>query len=144
MSTGFAIGFIEVVEISFAMFPVKCLHTVRMLVVPLYRRLPPMSVTVNYFNYTTVRDCVSPPVTAPMCLRLFSTILQSPGTASICITTPCFCTSKVCAVSGVCVYYYSTYYKAVRVGGGGDSGGQVSATRDDEPRPVWTRLSITH
>jgi hypothetical protein len=36
----------------------------------------------------------------------------------------------------VCVYYCSTYYKAVRVGGGG--WWRTCATRDDEPRPVWT------
>jgi len=43
----------------------------------------------------------------------------------------------------VCVLYYCrTYYKAVRVGGGGDW--RTCATRDDEPRPVWTSLPITH
>jgi hypothetical protein len=43
----------------------------------------------------------------------------------------------------VCVYYCSTYYKAVRVGGGGEQW-RTCATRDYEPRPVWTRLPITH
>jgi hypothetical protein len=38
----------------------------------------------------------------------------------------------------VCVYYCSTYYKAVRVGGGGED---MCATRDDEPRPLWTKLN---
>ena len=42
----------------------------------------------------------------------------------------------------VCVYYCSTYYKAVRVGGGGQW--RTCATRDDEPRPLWTSLPITH
>jgi hypothetical protein len=37
----------------------------------------------------------------------------------------------------VCVYYCSTYCKAVRLGEG-DSGGHVLVTRDDDPRPVWT------
>jgi len=40
----------------------------------------------------------------------------------------------------VCIYYCSTYYKAVRVQG-------IVAdmcTRDDEPRPVWTSLPIAH
>jgi hypothetical protein len=35
-----------------------------------------------------------------------------------------------------CVFYYCrTYYKAVRVGGGGEW--RTGAMRDDEPRPVW-------
>ena len=43
----------------------------------------------------------------------------------------------------VCVFYYCrTYYKAVRVGGGGEW--RTCAMRDDEPRPVWMRLPITH
>ena len=42
----------------------------------------------------------------------------------------------------VCVYYCTTFDKAVRVGGGGEW--RTCATRDDEPRPVWTRLPITH
>jgi len=43
----------------------------------------------------------------------------------------------------VCVLYYCrTYYKAVRVGGGGEW--RTCAMRDDEPRPVWTSLPITH
>jgi hypothetical protein len=43
----------------------------------------------------------------------------------------------------VCVFYYCrTYYKAVRVGGGGEW--RTGAMRDDEPRPVWTSLPITH
>ena len=44
---------------------------------------------------------------------------------------------------GVCVFYYCrTYYKAVRVGGGGEW--RTCAIRDDEPRPVWMSLLITH
>ncbi len=35
-----------------------------------------------------------------------------------------------------------TYYKAVRVGGGGEW--RTCAMRDDEPRPVWMSLLITH
>jgi hypothetical protein len=43
----------------------------------------------------------------------------------------------------VCVFYYCrTYYKAVRVGGGGEW--RTGAMRDDEPRPVWMSLLITH
>ena len=46
-------------------------------------------------------------------------------------------------VSIVCVFYYCrTYYKAVRVGGGGEW--RTCAMRDDEPRPVWMSLPITH
>jgi hypothetical protein len=42
-----------------------------------------------------------------------------------------------------CVFYYCrTYYKAVRVGGGGEW--RTCAMRDDEPRPVWMSLPITH
>ena len=38
-----------------------------------------------------------------------------------------------------CVFYYCrTYYKAVRVGGGGEW--RTCAMRDDEPRPVWLTL----
>jgi hypothetical protein len=36
----------------------------------------------------------------------------------------------------LCMFYYCrTYYKAVRVGGGGEW--RTCAMRDDEPRPVW-------
>ena len=42
----------------------------------------------------------------------------------------------------VCVYYCSTYYKAVREGGGGKW--RTCATRDNEPRPVRTSLPIAH
>ena len=38
-------------------------------------------------------------------------------------------------MTGVCVFYYCrTYYKAVRVWGGGEW--RTCAMRDDEPRPV--------
>ncbi len=41
----------------------------------------------------------------------------------------------------VCVFYYCrTYYKAVRVGGGGEW--RTCAMRDDEPRPVWMCVSV--
>ena len=40
------------------------------------------------------------------------------------------------------LYYCRTYYKAVRVGGGG--GWRTCAMRDDEPRPVWMSLLITN
>jgi hypothetical protein len=44
---------------------------------------------------------------------------------------------------GVCVFYYCrTYYKDVRVGGGGEW--RTCDMRDDEPRPVWMSLLITH
>jgi len=46
---------------------------------------------------------------------------------------------RTCATE-VCVYYCSTNYKAVRVVVGGKAG--TCATRDDEPRPVWTSLPI--
>ena len=52
---------------------------------------------------------------------------------------------EVCGALSLCVcvfYYCRTYYKAVRVGGGGES--RTCAVRDDEPRPVWTSLPITH
>jgi hypothetical protein len=49
----------------------------------------------------------------------------------------------VCECRGVCVFYYCrTYYKAVRVGGGGKW--RTCAMRDDEPRTVWMSLPITH
>ena len=43
---------------------------------------------------------------------------------------------------GVRVYYYRTYYKAVRGGGGGEW--TTCAMIDDEPRPVWMSPLITH
>jgi hypothetical protein len=50
---------------------------------------------------------------------------------------------KTTRLQGVCVFYYCrTYYKAVRVGGGGEW--RTGAMRDDEPRPVWMSLLITH
>jgi hypothetical protein len=50
----------------------------------------------------------------------------------------CPCPSRTNA--DVCVHYCSTFDKAVRVGGEWGP----CATIDDEPRPVWTRLPITH
>ena len=47
------------------------------------------------------------------------------------VTVPC-----------VFVYYCRTYYKAVRVGGGGECG--TCAMRNDESRPVWSSLPDTH
>jgi len=42
----------------------------------------------------------------------------------------------------LCVFYdCRTYYKAVRVGGGGEW--RTCAMRDDEPRTVWMSLLIT-
>ena len=55
--------------------------------------------------------------------------------------TPIRCVC-VCVFT-VCVFYYCrTYYKAVRVGGGGEW--RTCAMRDDEPRSVWMSLLITH
>ncbi len=48
----------------------------------------------------------------------------------------------VCESVGEMCVYCRTYYKAVRVGGGGEW--RTCAMRDDEPRPVWMRLLITH
>jgi hypothetical protein len=49
--------------------------------------------------------------------------------------------SQLCV--NMCVFYYCrTYYKAVRVGGGGEW--RTCSMRDDEPRPVWMSLLITH
>ncbi len=57
------------------------------------------------------------------------------------ILTPGLSTSKdVCFIT--VFYYCRTYYKAVRVGGGGEW--RTCAMRDDEPRPVWMSLPITH
>ena len=44
----------------------------------------------------------------------------------------------------VCVYYCSTYYKAVRGGVGGGGEWRTCATRDDEPKPVRTSVPIAH
>ncbi len=59
--------------------------------------------------------------------------------------------TKLCTLGGIvgakmdkCVYYCSTYCKAVRVGPGGGKQWKTCATRDYEPRPVWTSLPITH
>ena len=71
----------------------------------------------------------------------------SPGTREVCVY---YCSTyykavRVCSRGWgcVCVFYYCrTYYKAVRVGGGGEW--RTCAMRDDEPRPVWMSLPITH
>ncbi len=39
-------------------------------------------------------------------------------------------------------YYCRTYYKVFARGGGGEW--RTCAMRDDEPRPVWMSLLITH
>jgi hypothetical protein len=49
---------------------------------------------------------------------------------------------SVCLLLQFVFYYCRTYYKAVRVGGGGEW--RTCAVRDDEPRPVWMSLFITH
>jgi hypothetical protein len=50
----------------------------------------------------------------------------------------------VCPSRTLCVCFITAgpIAKAVRVGGGGEW--RTCATRDDEPRPVWTSLPITH
>jgi hypothetical protein len=49
--------------------------------------------------------------------------------------------AEACVDFDMCVFYYCrTYYKAVRVGGGGEW--RTCAMRDDEPRPVW--MSVFH
>ncbi len=67
----------------------------------LYRRLQPVTVTVNYFNYTSVRSL-------PVCVFITLYLLQS------------------------CLL------------GGGGKQWRTCATRDYEPGPVRTSLSITH
>ena len=53
------------------------------------------------------------------------------------------CVQVYLYATNVCVFYYCrTYYKAVRVGGGGEW--RTCAMRDDEPRPVWMSPLITH
>jgi hypothetical protein len=45
---------------------------------------------------------------------------------------------RVCFIQSYCRTYSSYKAQAVRVGGGGEW--RTCATRDDEPRPVWTTL----
>jgi hypothetical protein len=53
------------------------------------------------------------------------------------------CTVRQNLVISMCVFYYCrTYYKAVRVGGGGEW--RTCAMRDDEPRPVWMSSRCRH
>jgi hypothetical protein len=42
----------------------------------------------------------------------------------------------------VCLLLQDLVQSCLRGGGGGY--GRTCATRDDEPRPAWTRLAITH
>jgi hypothetical protein len=49
--------------------------------------------------------------------------------------------AAICVAMCVRFYYCRTYYKSVRVGGGGEW--RTCAMRDDEPRPVWMSLLIT-
>jgi hypothetical protein len=66
----------------------------------------------------------------PSCTSELQYLLQS-----VCV----FITAGPC----VCVFITAgPSTKLFALGGGGY--GRTRATRDDEPRPVWTRLSITH
>jgi hypothetical protein len=69
-------------------------------------------------------------------------ILSSPAAAETPISVPCNPRKNRRTIRRVCVYYCRTYYKAVRGGGGGEC--RTCAMRDDEPRPVWMSLLITH
>jgi hypothetical protein len=51
----------------------------------------------------------------------------------------CNCFIKAC----VCLLLQDLVQNCLN-GGGGGGYGRTCATRDDEPRPVWTRLLITH
>ena len=64
--------------------------------------------------------------------------------ACSCIITECqlLTSASCCCVCLLRQYLLTGYYKAVRVGGGGYW--RTCATRDDKPRPVRTRLPITH
>jgi hypothetical protein len=44
----------------------------------------------------------------------------------------------------VCVFIIAGLSTKLFTWGGGGGYGRTCATRDDEPRPVWTRLPITH
>jgi hypothetical protein len=44
----------------------------------------------------------------------------------------------------VCVYITAVPITKLFASGVGDSGGHVLRLGDDEPRPVWTSLPITH
>ena len=58
-----------------------------------------------------------------------------------CFIKACVCLllqDRVC----VCLLLQDPVQSCLRGGGGGY--GRTRATRDDEPRPVWTRLPITH
>jgi hypothetical protein len=46
--------------------------------------------------------------------------------------------------SFVCVFITAVPSTKLFAWGGGGGYGRTCATRDDEPRPVWTRLPITH
>ena len=77
-----------------------------------------------------------------------SSVASKCAVVSVCVyycSTALYCVcSTVCAArdSFFVFYYCRTYYKAVRVGGGGEW--RTCAMRDDEPRPVWMSLPITH
>ena len=73
--------------------------------------------------FITAVPCVF--ITVPVCVCVFITVVP------------------ITKLFAVCVFYYCrTYYKAVRVGGGGEW--RTCAMRDDEPRLVWMSLLITH
>jgi hypothetical protein len=76
----------------------------------------------------------------PVCVLLLQYLIQvcvcvfiiANNSIGMCV----FITAVPWCVCVVCVFYYCrTYYKAVRVGGGGEW--RTCAMRDDEPRPVW-------
>jgi hypothetical protein len=101
-------------------------------------------------TYTTGKDS---PAREPSWSAIW---LQKPSILRVCVreedaggreagahsTTPTYTTGKDSPARepswSACVYYCSTYYKAVRVGGGGGQW-RTCATRDYEPRPVGIR-----
>jgi hypothetical protein len=56
--------------------------------------------------------------------------------------TPFGAGKGVCVCVCVCLLLQDLVQSCLHWGGGGY--GRTYATRDDEPRPVWTRLPITH
>jgi hypothetical protein len=93
---------------------------------------------VGFFGSPFVRVCLLVPITKLFALET----IENVNIHSLSLCVPAGRRKSLRRARGVCVYYCRTYYKAVRVGGGGEW--RTCAMRYDEPRLGWTRLTTTH
>jgi hypothetical protein len=78
----------------------------------------------------------------PSTLRLILNAAARPPRGQLCSSATCHAAAPVCVC--VCVFITAGPSTKPFAGVWGGGYGRTCATRDNEPRPVWTKLPITH